>query len=169
MSRLKGMKTWGLTALALLILGGWMLAVSGFFATETSRSGSGEPQPDSLEAIEVEYETVLNQDIQAATQVHLPADIQSWLEQNGKTEYQGLKQADGGTYILIARGESASSGYGIEPVRVQAQGHKLIVEAVYTDPKPGDMYLTVITYPVLLLKVEGKYEEAEFHVSEPSA
>ncbi|MDQ0340068.1 hypothetical protein J2S00_002863 [Caldalkalibacillus uzonensis] len=165
MSKLKGIKGWGFTVLVMLILGGWIFAVTDIFSTETSQSGSGELLPDETETREVDYDIILSQDIQSGTQAKLPADIQDWVEQNGRKEYQGIKQAEGATYILIARGESASSGYGIEPVRVQVQGHTLLVEAAYTDPKPGDMHLTMITYPVLLLKVDGKYEEAEFNLS----
>lgn len=116
------------------------------------------------------YEVILNQDIQQLGWqqglANLPTDIQQWVKENAQEEYVGYQESGDATYLLIARGAAGSSGYGIEieGVDMDQENAKAIVHAKFTNPDPDQMYLTVITYPAVLLKLD-KVNTVECEIS----
>jgi hypothetical protein len=96
------------------------------------------------------YERVAPQDIQDSQ------DLFSWYQANRKTRGVHFKNHDGAVYILAAAGEKPTGGYGIDIERVYLEGPgKVVVEANITSPDPGMMVIQVITYPSVLIRVDG--------------
>lgn len=169
-----------LTGMIGLCMVGFMMVGSGCDSSQASQPDgqtsnekfAGEDSPlERVQAEQVAYEIVFNQDIQGEVQSEeglgsLPADVRQWVKSHYKTETKDTKTADGSTFILVARGESSSSGYGIEVEEVSAENDTLHVRVKYTDPAEDEINLMVLTYPLLLLKVEGKYTEVKINVSD---
>ncbi|WP_025028801.1 stalk domain-containing protein [Caldalkalibacillus mannanilyticus] len=99
----------------------------------------------------------------------LPAKVKEWVGANYQKNYNGHMTENGATYILLSRGESSSSGHGIEVDDLTLQGSKATVKGKYTDPKPEEMYLTVITYPTVLIKVDQELSDVTFDISKNKA
>ncbi len=96
------------------------------------------------------YERVATQDIQDSQ------DLFSWYQANHKTRGVHFKNHDGAVYILAAAGEKPTGGYGIDIEGVYLEGPgKVVVEAAVTSPDPGMMVIQVITYPSVLIRVDG--------------
>jgi hypothetical protein len=96
------------------------------------------------------YERVAPQDIQDSQ------DLISWYQANHKTRGVHFKNHDGSAYILAAAGEKPTGGYGIDIAGVYLEGPgKVLVEADVTSPDPGMMVIQVITYPSVLIRVDG--------------
>ena len=96
------------------------------------------------------YERVAPQDIQDSQ------DLISWYQANHKTRGVHFKNHDGSAYILAAAGEKPTGGYGIDIAGVYLEGPgRIVVEADVTSPDPGMMVIQVITYPSVLIRVDG--------------
>lgn len=96
------------------------------------------------------YERVTPQDIQDSQ------DLISWYQANHKTGGVHFKNHDESAYILAAAGEKPTGGYGIDIAGVYLEGPgKVLVEADVTSPDPGMMVIQVITYPSVLIRVDG--------------
>ncbi|HOC09417.1 MAG TPA: stalk domain-containing protein [Bacillota bacterium] len=96
------------------------------------------------------YERVTPQDIQDSQ------DLISWYQANHKTRGVHFKNHDGSAYILAAAGEKPTGGYGIDIAGVYLEGPgRIVVEADVTSPDPGMMVIQVITYPSVLIRVDG--------------
>ncbi|NLZ90330.1 MAG: protease complex subunit PrcB family protein [Clostridiales bacterium] len=96
------------------------------------------------------YERVTPQDIQDSQ------DLFSWYQANHKTRGVHFKNHDGAVYILAAAGEKPTGGYGIDVEGVYLEGPgKVVVETDVTSPDPGMMVTQVITYPSVLIRVDG--------------
>lgn len=96
------------------------------------------------------YERVTPQDIQDSQ------DLFSWYQANHKTRGVHFKNHDGSAYILAAAGEKPTGGYGIDIAGVYLEGPgRIVVEADVTSPDPGMMVIQVITYPSVLIRVDG--------------
>jgi hypothetical protein len=96
------------------------------------------------------YERVTPQDIQDSQ------DLFSWYQANHKTRGVHFKNHDGAVYILAAAGEKPTGGYGIDVEGVYLEGPgKVVVETDVTSPDPGMMVIQVITYPSVLIRVDG--------------
>jgi len=94
----------------------------------------------------------------------IPKKVKEWMAKHYKNYYQGYMTVDGATYILIARGESPSSGYGISLEDVTVESGKAIVKGTFTEPQDGQMYLTVITHPTILIKVNQEVTDVDFQM-----
>jgi len=79
--------------------------------------------------------------------------------------YKNLERAlackvDDEIYIIATRGEKPSGGYSIEIDRIEKVKEddriKLIVYAIFEDPKPGDIVTQAITYEYTVVKTELK-------------
>ena len=96
------------------------------------------------------FERVSLQDIQDSQ------DLYSWYQDNYKTRGAYFKNHDGAAYILIAAGEKPTGGYGIDIERLYLEGPgKVVVEADVTSPDPYMMVIQVITYPAVLIRIDG--------------
>lgn len=84
----------------------------------------------------------------------VPQEISTWVEEQRKAEFQGVKVLGDKTYVLIARGATGHAGYGIEVLDIKENDGKLLVEAKYTEPDPDMAYAMVISYPFVLLEIE---------------
>ena len=59
-----------------------------------------------------------------------------------------------GDLYVIARGESANPGYGLQIEKQQLAADRLLVHVRLTKPEPGLMYPQVVSYPYLLGKAD---------------
>lgn len=58
-------------------------------------------------------------------------------------------------YIVVFAGEKPSSGYEIRIERIKERGGQLEVYVSESKPDPDSMQLTVLTYPLDIVKIEG--------------
>jgi hypothetical protein len=131
---------------------------------------TGSTETESTVEGSIGHEVLLNQDFQrgdfSQSNTEIPKEIRDWAEANYRTEYKDVRHVNGSTYVLIARGESSSSGYGVDVTEVVEHDGKVVVHADYTNPKPGMSYLTAITYPAVLIKMEQQVsKEVEFEIN----
>ncbi|WP_202080943.1 protease complex subunit PrcB family protein [Caldalkalibacillus salinus] len=98
-----------------------------------------------------------------------PSDVQEWVEANKKSEFTGTITVDGEVYVLIARGESQHSGYGVELNKVLQTEGQVTVEAAYTDPNEDEAYTQPITYPTVLIKLDKLTEDIQFKIEKSSS
>lgn len=139
-------------------------------AVESNGSGNSESsETESSVKGNVEHQVLLNQDFQSVdfsqSNMDIPQEVREWAKGNFKSEYKAVKHVNGSTYVLIARGESPSSGYGINLTEVVEHESKVAVHAEYTNPEPGMSYLTLITYPAVLIKIDQQVsKEIEFEI-----
>jgi hypothetical protein len=126
--------------------------------TVGGNGGDTESSEDDSVKGKMTHQVLLNQDFQSVdfSQANstIPKEVREWAEGNFQTEYKGVKHVNGSTYVLIARGESSSSGYGVNVAEVVEHDNKVVVQAKYTNPEPGMSYLTLITYPAALIKID---------------
>lgn len=102
-----------------------------------------------------DYQVLFNQSYPLSSEQlkELPKEIQQWIEQQGLEEFKGTKQVGNSTYILITRGQKNTGGYGMELTAIQNVENKDIIEVTYTNPALNQSVPNVITYPIMLLKV----------------
>lgn len=117
----------------------------------------------------VNHQVLLNQDFQSVdfsqSNSNIPKEVREWAKQNFQEEYKGTTHINGSTYVLIARGQSSSSGYGVNLTEVVEHDNKVVVHAKYTNPEPGMSYLTLITYPAVLIKIDQEVsKEIQFEI-----
>jgi hypothetical protein len=140
-------------------------------AVENNTSGNiGSSENERSAEGNVEHQVLLNQDFQSVdfsqSNSDIPKEIRDWAKENFRAEYKGAKHVNGSTYVLITRGESSSSGYGVNLTKVLEHESKVVVHAEYTNPEPGMSYLTMITYPAVLIKMDQQVsKEVEFEIS----
>jgi len=125
------------TAVLALALAGAFLAgcLGGPEADPGDRSGDG----DGLPGTAVGYE---------------PAGEElTWVE--GHTREAGVFVKTFGDYrlVLVTMGEKPTAGYEVTVDEVTTSGEGWVVNVVFTEPDPGDMVATVITYPYAVVKI----------------
>ena len=71
-----------------------------------------------------------------------------------------IKEDDTNTsnFIILNSGEKPSSGYAITVDKVEETATQIIVTVRETTPAPGDMSLTVMTYPYTIVRINSKKE-----------
>ena len=83
-------------------------------------------------------------------------EIPAQISQEIMPEYKQLERAlacmvDETVYVIATRGEKPTSGYGVRIDKMKLEErdglNKLVVYAVFTDPKPGEVLSQVLTYP----------------------
>jgi hypothetical protein len=137
---------------------------------ENNNSGDTEgSENESSVKGNVNHQVLLNQDFQSVdfsqSNSNIPKEVQEWAKQNFQEEYKGTTHVNGSTYVLIARGQSSSSGYGVNLTEVVEHDNKVVVHAKYTNPEPGMSYLTLITYPAVLIKIDQEVsKEIQFEI-----
>ena len=79
--------------------------------------------------------------------------------------YKALERAlackvDGDIYVVVTRGEKPTGGYTVDIDRIEKTDEdgkvKLVVHALFGDPKPGEVTTQVITYPYIVAKTQLK-------------
>jgi hypothetical protein len=137
---------------------------------ENNNSGDTEgSENESSVKGNVNHQVLLNQDFQSVdfsqSNSNIPKEVREWAKQNFQEEYKGTTHVNGSTYVLIARGQSSSSGYGVNLTEVVEHDNKVVVHAKYTNPEPGMSYLTLITYPAVLIKIDQEVsKEIQFEI-----
>jgi hypothetical protein len=139
-------------------------------ALENNNSGDTASSSDESSVKgNVKHQVLLNQDFQTVdfsqSNTDIPQEVREWAKQNFQSEYRDEINVNGSTYVLIARGESSSSGYGVNVTEVVEHDNKVVVHAKYANPEPGMSYLTLITYPAVLVKIDQEVtKEIEFEI-----
>lgn len=90
-----------------------------------------------------------------------PVGMRDWVQQHRATRGIHRIEFDGHTYILIGRGQKANSGYGVDVTKVTSANGKITVTIEVRNPKPGEMYAQVITYPYVLIQIPQTSQTVE--------
>lgn len=87
-----------------------------------------------------------------------PGKIVDLVNRLKTSESATLAEADGGTYVLVTRGEQPTGGFDvkIEKVTQSVSDRKgfATVRVFFTEPKPGQAVSQGITYPLALVKLD---------------
>jgi hypothetical protein len=88
-----------------------------------------------------------------------PGKIVDLVNRLKTSESAVLAEADGGNYVLVTRGEQSTGGYEVKVEKVTqsvdaGQRSAATVRLLFTDPKPGHVVTQVITYPLVLVKLD---------------
>lgn len=87
-----------------------------------------------------------------------PGKIVDLVNRLKTSESTTLAEADGGTYVLITRGEQSTGGFDakIEKVTQSVSDQKgyATVRVLFTDPKSGQVVSQGVTYPLALVKLD---------------
>ncbi|GAB6085250.1 protease complex subunit PrcB family protein [Alkaliphilus crotonatoxidans] len=69
-------------------------------------------------------------------------------------------KVDESVYVIVTRGEKLTGGYTVDIEKMtivkEKEEDKLVVYAVFKDPKPEELVPQVITYPYIVLKTDLK-------------
>jgi hypothetical protein len=85
-----------------------------------------------------------------------PPQVERMVQQQRKEEGAAVYVAGDAVYIVVARGEKPTGGYGIRVVDIKEEGDGFDVHVEYSDPKPGQMVAQVVTYPFTVVKADLK-------------
>jgi hypothetical protein len=85
-----------------------------------------------------------------------PPQVERMVQQQRKEEGAAVYVAEDAVYIVVARGEKPTGGYGIRVVDIKEEGGGFDVHVEYSDPKPGQMVAQVVTYPFAVVKADLK-------------
>ncbi len=83
-----------------------------------------------------------------------PPQVERMVQQQRKEEGAAVYVAEDAVYIVVARGEKPTGGYGIRVVDLKEEGGGFDVHVEYSDPKPGQMVAQVVTYPLAVVKAD---------------
>ncbi|KAB3533549.1 protease complex subunit PrcB family protein [Alkaliphilus serpentinus] len=86
----------------------------------------------------------------------IPEKIQQIMPRYRMLERALAVKIDDVVYVVVTRGEKLTAGYtvAIESMRLTTENDetKLVVNAVFGDPKPDELVAQVITYPYVVAK-----------------
>ena len=85
-----------------------------------------------------------------------PPQVERMVQQQRKEEGAAVYVSDDAVYIVVARGEKPTGGYGIKVVDIKEEGGDFDVHVEYSDPKPGQMVAQVVTHPFAVVKADLK-------------
>jgi len=85
-----------------------------------------------------------------------PSQVERMVQQQSKEEGAAVYVAGDAVYIVVARGEKPTGGYGIRVVDIKEEGGGFDVHVEYLDPKPGQMVAQVVTHPYAIIKADLK-------------
>lgn len=97
---------------------------------------------------------------------NLPKKVAEKL-QNSRNETCHVLTVQDRTYFIVKVGERKTGGYTVEVERVVQRGDVIHVYARETPPVEGVMVIQVLSYPLTVVSVKGKYSEdvVSFHVT----
>ncbi len=90
----------------------------------------------------------------------IPDKIQEILPRYKMLERALAAKVDEDIYVIVTRGEKLSGGYDIEIEKIQVlkenREEKIIVHALFKDPKDDDLVTQAITYPYIVARTSLK-------------
>lgn len=90
----------------------------------------------------------------------IPEKIQQIMPRYRMLERALAVKIDDSVYVVVTRGEKLTAGYtvGIEGMKLTKENDetRLVVYAVFGDPKPDELVAQVITYPYVVAKTNLK-------------
>lgn len=92
-----------------------------------------------------------------------PQEIKEWIKEKAQEEYSGFKAIENSTYVLVSMGQRNTGGYKVNLTDIKETEEKLFINAEYTHPAPKQFVSQVLTYPVLLVKID-KQKEVEITI-----
>ncbi len=99
----------------------------------------------------VDYTIISEADIQDNT------DLAKWFEENHQTKGVYSLRVEKDTYILVSAGEKSTGGYGLKiESATEVRPGSLYLTAKLTKPAPDAIVTMALTYPNVLIKVEGR-------------
>lgn len=136
----------------LVILPGWGKPASFQVILEGAALASSFPQPLTLAFQPAELLKLTPTGLLAG----LPAELSQGIQAAAKTE-------TGGLFILIYAGEMPSGGFSIaiDSILAAEQTGKLLVTWKIVPPKADQGAITALTYPYLLVRVDGAVEASQ--------
>ncbi|HHV78374.1 MAG TPA: protease complex subunit PrcB family protein [Firmicutes bacterium] len=99
------------------------------------------------------------------TRANLPVEVREWVEREREKSLDEVKSYfyhAGHTYVLIATGEKPTAGYSVGVRSVEARDGRLIVHWAQSSPRAGTAVAQVISYPHIVIKVQGQFKAVEF-------
>lgn len=95
---------------------------------------------------------------ESITVFEAPPQLEKAVHKQKRKEGAAVYMVEGTVYIVAARGEMPTGGYGVRIVDVKededGSGVRVLVE--YKDPKPGQMVAQVVTYPYTIVRTDLK-------------
>ncbi len=93
-----------------------------------------------------------------------PKELVGWVGQSKSLSMAQVREYAGDTYILMTRGKHITGGYRVEVQQLKQYSDKIELIAKYTNPERGMLMTTEVSYPYVLLRVEGTdLPPIEFH------
>lgn len=93
-------------------------------------------------------------------QSQIPEKIQQILPRYKMLERALAAKVDEDIYVIVTRGEKLTGGYGVEIDKIQLlkedNTKKMVVHALFKDPKPDELVPQVITYPYVVARTDLK-------------
>jgi hypothetical protein len=90
----------------------------------------------------------------------VPDKIQEILPRYKMLERALAAKVEDQIYVIVTRGEKLTGGYSVDIERMQLakenEESKLVVYAVFKDPKPDELVTQAITYPYIVAKTDLK-------------
>ncbi len=83
-----------------------------------------------------------------------PLEINQWISSNKEKEGYVVIEEEEHTYVVISRGEKSTGGYTINVNEVEDQEEWISIKVEYINPDPMDMVMQIITYPVIVIRME---------------
>lgn len=91
-------------------------------------------------------------------QSQIPDKIQQILPRYKMLERALAAKVDEDIYVIVTRGEKLTGGYGVEIEKIQLlkedKEQRMVVHAIFRDPKEEDIVTQVITYPYVVAKTD---------------
>ncbi|MBM7614252.1 protease complex subunit PrcB family protein [Alkaliphilus hydrothermalis] len=121
--------------------------------------------PNFMENDTVKYEVVATENI--------PEELTDIIGRYKMLERALATKIDDEVYVIVTRGEKLTAGYGVDIEKIELveeeNESKLVVYAVFTDPKPDELVAQVITYPYAVAKTDLKElpQKIELQVRNP--
>ena len=83
-----------------------------------------------------------------------PMEVNQWLNSNKEKEGYFVIEEEEHTYVVITRGEKSTGGYSIIVNEIEDQEEWVSIKVEYINPDPMDMVMQIITYPVIVIRME---------------
>ncbi|SET06014.1 PrcB C-terminal [Natronincola peptidivorans] len=97
---------------------------------------------------------------QVLEESQIPQKINEILPRYKMLERALAAKVDDEIYVIVTRGEKLTGGYQVEIERIllikEDKEERIVVHALFKDPKPDDLVPQVITYPYVVAKTDLK-------------
>ncbi len=119
--------------------------IVGLVLTLTACSPSADRPYEGVEVIPVMLEEA-------------PAEVRAVVEENRARFFQRSLVIGDSTYIVAGYGEKPTAGYSVEFGEALRRDDRVRVVVIYSAPAPGLAVAQVLTYPVTIARLDGRFD-----------